>query len=93
MIERDELETIVDSRLQGAYQANSARKTIETAIACLRSETFQRPEISWVYNELNHSLEIQNIADDVIIGAGDDGDEQKMDTSSNNISLSSSPFK
>ncbi|KAF3448236.1 hypothetical protein FNV43_RR08949 [Rhamnella rubrinervis] len=92
MIERDELENIVDSRLQGTYQANSARKAIDTAIACLRSEAVQRPEISWVYNELNHSLEIQNIANDEIIRADDDDDddEQKMDTSSNNISFSSS---
>ncbi|KAF3448233.1 hypothetical protein FNV43_RR08946 [Rhamnella rubrinervis] len=90
MIERDELENIVDSRLHGTYQANSARKAIDTAIACLRSEAVQRPEISWVYNELNHSLEIQNIADDEIIRVGDNDDEQKMDTSSNNISFSSS---
>ena len=89
MIERDELENIVDFRLQGTYHASSARKAIETAIACLRSEVVQRPEISWVCYELNHSLEIQNTADDEIIRDSGD-DDQKMDTSSNNISLSSS---
>ena len=56
MIERDELENIVDSRLQGTYQANSARKAIDTAIACLRSEAVQRPEISFVFNELKYCL-------------------------------------
>ncbi|VVA12123.1 Hypothetical predicted protein [Prunus dulcis] len=46
--ERMEIESIVDSRVQGTYKYSSAQKAIETALACVSKTPTERPEISRV---------------------------------------------
>ncbi|BFG24361.1 hypothetical protein CerSpe_106350 [Prunus speciosa] len=54
-----EIESIVDSRLQGTYVNSSARKTIEIAMRCASSTAIQRPDITVVHNDLKECLEIE----------------------------------
>ncbi|KAL6285563.1 hypothetical protein ACE6H2_009953 [Prunus campanulata] len=54
-----EIESIVDSRLQGSYLNSSARKAIEIARACASSTAIQRPDITVVHNDLKECLEIE----------------------------------
>ncbi|XP_021834818.1 probable LRR receptor-like serine/threonine-protein kinase At1g05700 [Prunus avium] len=54
-----EIESIVDSRLQGSYFNASARKAIEIAMACASSTAIQRPDITVVHNDLKECLEIE----------------------------------
>ncbi|PQP94226.1 hypothetical protein Pyn_21843 [Prunus yedoensis var. nudiflora] len=54
-----EIESIVDSRLQGSYLNSSARKAIEIAMACASSTAIQRPDITVVNNDLKECLEIE----------------------------------
>ncbi|ONI15688.1 hypothetical protein PRUPE_3G055700 [Prunus persica] len=54
-----EIESIVDSRLQGSYLNSSARKAIEIAMACASSTAIQRPDITVVHNDLKECLEIE----------------------------------
>ncbi|KAH7865446.1 hypothetical protein Vadar_006810 [Vaccinium darrowii] len=57
-IERGEISSIADPRLQGDFDSNSVWKMFETAIACVRSSPIQRPTASQVLGELNECLEI-----------------------------------
>ncbi|BFG24351.1 hypothetical protein CerSpe_106250 [Prunus speciosa] len=54
-----EIESIVDSRLQGSYLNSSARKAIEIAMACASSTAIRRPDITVVHNDLKECLEIE----------------------------------
>ncbi|KAK9901972.1 hypothetical protein M0R45_031923 [Rubus argutus] len=57
--ERMEIESIVDSRMQGTYNNSSAWKAIEIAMACVASTAIQRPNIIVVCNKLKECLEIE----------------------------------
>ncbi|XP_021829655.1 probable LRR receptor-like serine/threonine-protein kinase At1g05700, partial [Prunus avium] len=57
--ERMEIESIVDSRIQGTYLHSSAQKAIEIAMACVSSTAIQRPDITVVFNDLKECLEIE----------------------------------
>ncbi|XP_016646981.1 PREDICTED: probable LRR receptor-like serine/threonine-protein kinase At1g51880 [Prunus mume] len=57
--ERMEIESIVDSRVQGTYKYSSAQTAIETALACVSKTPTERPEISYVYDRLKECLEIE----------------------------------
>ncbi|KAL6296285.1 hypothetical protein ACE6H2_004427 [Prunus campanulata] len=57
--ERMEIESIVDSRVQGTYKYSSAQKAIETALACVSKTSTERPEISHVYDRLKECFEIE----------------------------------
>ncbi|KAL6285556.1 hypothetical protein ACE6H2_009946 [Prunus campanulata] len=54
-----EIESIVDSRIQGTYLNSSAQKSIEIAMACVSSTSIQRPDITVVFNDLKECLEIE----------------------------------
>ncbi|PQQ04109.1 hypothetical protein Pyn_34098 [Prunus yedoensis var. nudiflora] len=54
-----EIESIVDSRLQGSYLNSSARKAIEIAMACASSTAIRRPDITVVHTDLKECLEIE----------------------------------
>ncbi|PQM35563.1 hypothetical protein Pyn_13524 [Prunus yedoensis var. nudiflora] len=57
--EKNEIESIVDSRIQGTYLNSSAQKSIEIAMACVSSTSIQRPDITVVFNDLKECLEIE----------------------------------
>ena len=50
---------IVDSRLQGDFDINSAWKALETAISCIPPTSIQRPNMSQVLVELKECLETE----------------------------------
>ncbi|CAB4302978.1 unnamed protein product [Prunus armeniaca] len=54
-----EIESIVDSRIQGTFLNSSAKKSIEIAMACVSSTSIQRPDITVVFNDLKECLEIE----------------------------------
>ncbi|XP_034695191.1 senescence-induced receptor-like serine/threonine-protein kinase [Vitis riparia] len=59
MIERGDIRSIVDPRLQGAFNANSAWKALEIALACVALTGMQRPDTSHVLADLKECLEME----------------------------------
>ncbi|KAL6312547.1 hypothetical protein AAG906_029485 [Vitis piasezkii] len=59
MIERGDIQNVVDPRLQGDFNTNSAWKALETALACVPSTVIQRPDMSHVLADLKDCLEIE----------------------------------
>ncbi|KAF5931984.1 hypothetical protein HYC85_028155 [Camellia sinensis] len=47
MLERGEISNIIDPRLQGEFDINSAWKALETAMACIPTSFNQRTEHEW----------------------------------------------
>ncbi|RVX16910.1 putative leucine-rich repeat receptor-like serine/threonine-protein kinase [Vitis vinifera] len=52
MLKRGDIQNIVDPRLQGDFNTNSAWKALETALACVPSTAIQRPDMSHVLADL-----------------------------------------
>ncbi|XP_034696054.1 putative leucine-rich repeat receptor-like serine/threonine-protein kinase At2g19230 [Vitis riparia] len=59
MIERGDIESIVDPRLQGDFNTNSAWKAVEIALACVASTGMLRPDMSRVVVDLKECLETE----------------------------------
>ncbi|XP_034696323.1 senescence-induced receptor-like serine/threonine-protein kinase [Vitis riparia] len=59
MIKRGDMRSIVDPRLQGAFNANSAWKALEIALACVALTGMQRPDMSHVLEDLKECLEME----------------------------------
>ena len=49
----------MDSQLRGDFDANSAWKAAETAMACVERNSIQRPVMSQVVSELRECLEME----------------------------------
>ncbi|KAJ9129794.1 hypothetical protein P3X46_035242 [Hevea brasiliensis] len=58
IIERGDIQSIVDPRLRGEFDANSAWKVVEIAFACVSNTAIQRPDMSHVLAELQECLAI-----------------------------------
>ncbi|KAL9679534.1 hypothetical protein QQ045_017399 [Rhodiola kirilowii] len=58
LIERGDIQAVVDPRLAGEYDVDAAWKIIETAFASLEETAIQRPEISYVLDELKQCIPI-----------------------------------
>ncbi|KAF2323500.1 hypothetical protein GH714_035792 [Hevea brasiliensis] len=56
IIERGDIQSIVDPRLRGEFDANSAWKVVEIAFACVSNTATQRPDMSHVLAELQECL-------------------------------------
>uniref|UniRef100_A0A7N1A3L7 non-specific serine/threonine protein kinase n=1 Tax=Kalanchoe fedtschenkoi TaxID=63787 RepID=A0A7N1A3L7_KALFE len=54
-----DIKSIVDARLQGDYDMNSAWKAIELAMSCVSSASINRPTMSQVVMELKQCLEME----------------------------------
>ncbi|XP_020421484.1 probable LRR receptor-like serine/threonine-protein kinase At4g29180 [Prunus persica] len=54
-----EIESIVDSRIQGTYNIPSAWKALQIAMACVPLTAIQRPDITFIYNDLKECLETE----------------------------------
>ena len=59
IIERGDIRSIVDPRLQGEFHTNSAWKAVEIALACVALSGMQRPDMSHVLADLNDCLEME----------------------------------
>ncbi|GFY97115.1 leucine-rich repeat protein kinase family protein [Actinidia rufa] len=79
-LERGEISNIADPRLEGEFDSNSMWKALEAAMACVPSNSLQRPTMSEVVVELNECLEM-------VIASGRDLEmtEISKTTSSNGI--------
>ncbi|PQP92354.1 senescence-induced receptor-like serine/threonine-protein kinase [Prunus yedoensis var. nudiflora] len=56
MVEKGDIRSIVDSRLKGNFNSNSAWKAVEVALACVSSSSTKRPTMSQVVTELKECL-------------------------------------
>lgn len=63
-VERGDIGSIVDPRLQGNYSANSVWRVLETAMACLPPVSIQRVTMSHVVMELKVCLEEEKVHDE-----------------------------
>ena len=83
MIERGDVQNIVDRRLEGEYNTNSTWKAIEIAMSRIPSSyTIQRPDMSHVLAELKECLALEM----------DHGRTQRI-ANEGNLATSSIPFK
>ena len=62
MIERGDIMSIVDPRLQGEFNTNSAWKAVEIALACVALSGMRRPDMSHVLADLNDCLEMEVVS-------------------------------
>ncbi|KAK4267819.1 hypothetical protein QN277_024552 [Acacia crassicarpa] len=58
-VESGDIQSIVDQRLKCEFQVSSAWKAVETAMSCLALPSIQRPDISYVLNELKECLAME----------------------------------
>ncbi|KAF8015003.1 hypothetical protein BT93_H0711 [Corymbia citriodora subsp. variegata] len=56
IVERGDIQSIMDPRLQGEFDINSAWKAVEIAMSCTRPMAIQRPDINHALAELKESL-------------------------------------
>ena len=63
MIENGDIQSIVDKRLEGEFNTNSAWKVVEIAMSCVPTTSIQRPDMGQVLTELHEC-----VAMDMIIG-------------------------
>ncbi|KAL3720910.1 hypothetical protein ACJRO7_005679 [Eucalyptus globulus] len=56
IVERGDIQSIMDPRLQGEFDVNSAWKVVEIAMSCTRPPAIQRPDIHHLLAELRESL-------------------------------------
>ncbi|KAI4314235.1 hypothetical protein L6164_027166 [Bauhinia variegata] len=59
MQSESEISDIVDSRLEGKFGTDSARKLLDTAMACVASRSIDRPTMGEVVKELTHCLAME----------------------------------
>ena len=59
LIERGDVQNIVDPRLEGEFNTNSAWKAIEIAMSCIPSLAIQRPDMNYVLAELKECLALE----------------------------------
>ncbi|KAL6335179.1 hypothetical protein AAG906_029407 [Vitis piasezkii] len=59
MLANGDIKNIVDPRLQGDFDINSAWKAVEVAMSCVASTSTERPAMNYVVMELNQCLEME----------------------------------
>lgn len=59
MVERAEIKEIVDSRLNGDFDTNSAWKVVEIAMACVEQNSIRRPAMRQVGADLRECVEME----------------------------------
>ncbi|XP_062104822.1 putative leucine-rich repeat receptor-like serine/threonine-protein kinase At2g19230 [Humulus lupulus] len=59
MVGKGEIKSIVDPRLRGDFQVNSAWKYVEIATACVSLNSIERPTMTQVVMELNECLALE----------------------------------
>ncbi|KAJ9130022.1 hypothetical protein P3X46_035048 [Hevea brasiliensis] len=66
IIENGDIRSIVDPRLQGDFDTNSAWKAVEIALSCVLNTAIRRPDMSDVSSELKECLAIINLVTPVV---------------------------
>ena len=82
LIERGDVQNIIDPRLEGEFNSTSAWKAIEIAMSCIPSFAIQRPDMSYVLAELKECLALEMAHERT----------QRMATKGN-LTTSNTPFK
>ena len=82
LIERGDVQNIIDSRLEGEFNSTSAWKVIKIAMSCIPSYAIQRPDMSYVLAELKECLALEMAHERT----------QRMATKGN-LTTSNTPFK
>lgn len=59
MLANGDIKNIVDPRLQGDFDINSAWKAVEVAMSCVACTSTERPAMNYVVMELNQCLEME----------------------------------
>ncbi|KAI4312563.1 hypothetical protein MLD38_037368 [Melastoma candidum] len=80
LIERGDIESIMDPRLNGEFKAASAWKAVEIAMSCVPAVTSRRPDMSHVLPELKGCMVLESTP----------GDSQRMGTSKRSNSFKTS---
>lgn len=58
-MKKGKIEDVVDVRIKGEYNHNSARRMAEVGMACTKPNGDQRPDISVVLEELKECLAVE----------------------------------
>ncbi|KAI7750414.1 hypothetical protein M8C21_008869 [Ambrosia artemisiifolia] len=59
LVEEGNVETIIDSRLEGHFDINTSWKVVETAIACVSLTSIERPTMTEVAMDLKHCVQTE----------------------------------
>jgi len=59
LIEKGDIKAIVDSRLEGDFDINSAWKAVQIAMACVSLNPSERPMMTMIVTELKETLATQ----------------------------------
>ncbi|KAG6738883.1 hypothetical protein POTOM_058506 [Populus tomentosa] len=59
LIERGDIQSIIDPRLQGVFNTNCAWKVLEIALSCVPPTSIQRPDMSDILGELKECLAME----------------------------------
>ncbi|XP_073262711.1 LOW QUALITY PROTEIN: probable LRR receptor-like serine/threonine-protein kinase At1g05700 [Populus alba] len=59
LIERGDIQSIIDPRLQGVFNTNCAWKILEIALSCVPPTSIQRPDMSDILGELKECLAME----------------------------------
>ncbi|XP_011002844.1 PREDICTED: probable LRR receptor-like serine/threonine-protein kinase At1g05700 isoform X2 [Populus euphratica] len=63
LVERGDIQSIIDSRLQGEFSTNCAWKALEIALSCVPPTSTHRPDMSDVLGELKECLAMEMSAE------------------------------
>jgi hypothetical protein len=59
LVERGDIQSIIDPRLQGKFSINCAWKALEIALSCVPPTSKQRPDMSDILGELKECLAME----------------------------------
>ncbi|XP_052305459.1 probable LRR receptor-like serine/threonine-protein kinase At1g51810 isoform X11 [Populus trichocarpa] len=59
LVERGDIQSIIDPRLQGEFNTNCAWKALEIALSCVPPTSIQRPDMSDILGELKECLAME----------------------------------
>ncbi|MCH92910.1 receptor-like protein kinase, partial [Trifolium medium] len=59
IIKGGDIQNVVDSKLEGEFSIDSARKVVEIAMSCISPNFAERPDISQILAELKDSLSLE----------------------------------
>lgn len=59
LIERGDIQRIVDLRLRGQFNMNSAWKAVEIAMSCVKASSGERPDMSGVLSDLKDCMNLE----------------------------------
>jgi hypothetical protein len=59
LVERGDIQSIIDPRLNGEFNTNCAWKALEIALSCVPPTSTQRPDMSDILGELKECLAME----------------------------------